>query len=189
MRRLTIFTVCLLVLAACASADVFTFVYTGTNVLTDYSNNPTPSTNPSCTPNCSGAFGQLDATFVAGNQWQVNSGTGTYVNPAGQLFGITIQPGAGSDAYFIWDNNVYPTFNPLLDNNGLLFNMSNTQELNIFGFGPGQLYDAWTAPPAWVGDAGGFTLTHENVPDGGMTLMLLGGSLAGITILRRKLGA
>src|SRR4051794_4920888 len=92
MRRFAIFTLCLLALAACASADVFNFTYTGTKVVTDVFS-VTPNTNPSCDPNCSGASGQLVATFVSGNQWQVNSGSGSYTNPAGVTLGITIIPG------------------------------------------------------------------------------------------------
>ena len=185
MRRLAIFTICVFALAACASADDFTFTYTGTvQVQNTYPYYPSTT---SCDPYCTGASGILNATFIGGNQWQVNSGSGTYTNANGQTFTINIAPGAGSDQYFIWDNIAYPKFSPLLDNGGLLFDVSSGQELNIFGWTAGSLYDALTAPPAYGGDAGGFSLTA--VPDGGMTLMLLGSALFGVETLRRRFRA
>ena len=192
MRRLAIFTLCLLALAACASADTFTFTYTGTHAVTNFVQPPDPAALPcgvagsaptSGLP-CTGASGTLEATYLSGNQWQVNSGSGTYTNQAGATLGITIHPGSGNGPYFIWDNIAQPNFNPLLTNNGLLFDVSGGQQLNIYGWNTGDLYFAATAPPTYQGDAGGFSLTH--VPDGGMTLMLLGAALSGIEILRRK---
>src|ERR1035437_8172721 len=64
MRQLTIFTVCLLVLAACASADVFDFSYAGSNLW--------DSTTTCLGPlnNCTRASGKLVANLIGVNTWQ-----------------------------------------------------------------------------------------------------------------------
>ncbi len=102
------------------------------------------------------------------------SGLGSYL----------LQPGSGTDGSFIWDNLVAVGSTPFLDNAGLLF-MGGGVELNMYTDSNG--YNLWgnvggvNWNPVAIGDA---TLT--SVPDGGLTVALLGGALAGLALLRRR---
>lgn len=101
---------------------------------------------------------------------------------------------------FAVDNMVYTTLDPHLDLSGLLgFKSSNGVELNIWGVGPGvySVY-AWTPGSGYTTTFTGWGSMSVNVlpdsgssvavPDGGMTIGLLGSGLAVLGYLRRKLG-
>jgi hypothetical protein len=105
----------------------------------------------------------------------------------------TLSPGNGSDGSFIWDNEVFPGSDPFLDTGGLLFTGQTgtadaNYEINLWGNGPGN-YSFWgNVGGNWSPESTGVaTLTQDPCPDGGYTVALLGGALAGLQALRRKL--
>jgi len=85
--------------------------------------------------------------------------------------------------YFIYDNEILYGQNPFVSNGGLLF-MDGSLELNLFSDGPSvyQIYE----------NNGANVYADPNInktPDGAPTAGLLGGALAGLLALRRKLFA
>jgi len=113
--------------------------------------------------------------------------------PQGDSAGtIALSPNGG----FLYDNLMWPNAPSglVVDSSaGLLFAIDDgtgVNELNIWGNGAGQFYTAFTGIAAYnypVQDS--VTFSVQPVPDGGMTLMLLGGSLVGLGALRRKFRA
>jgi hypothetical protein len=91
--------------------------------------------------------------------------------------------------YFYYDNLLTPGSVPSLDNSGLLFILSNGDEMNIYANGGSVSsaleYTLYESNGAQVN--GNFNVINATTPDGGMTLMLLGGVLVGLETLRRKL--
>src|SRR3974377_2084835 len=81
--------------------------------------------------------------------------SGSLTFTAGPYTGNTypLSPGAGSDSYFYWDNQVFPGSNPFLDIGGLLFSGGGL-EFNLWSTGPGS-YTLAGAPPAYVPNATG----------------------------------
>ena len=102
----------------------------------------------------------------------------------------TLVPGSGSDGSFVWDSIVFVGSDPFLDTTGgLQFAMAGA-EVNMFynsgQWDPADTYSLWGAPPNWAPESYG-TATLTPVPDGGLTVALLGGALVGLQALRRKL--
>jgi hypothetical protein len=122
--------------------------------------------------------------------------SGTLTVTAGAADGTwTLQPGAGEDGSFIWDNQVNPASNPFLDPDGLLF-VDGSSELNIWGNGADNysLYGNIGGNYNPVSNGGEATLSMvsngalpaASAPDGGWTAGLLGGSFLVLQGYRRK---
>ena len=132
-------------------------------------------------------FGSLTANLIAGTQYQATSGsiTGTGAGISGTYSLLGASGGA-----FIIDNKFDIAADPALDVNGLLFGTASAYEINLWGNSPGN-YSAW----AWTTSGyspqatGAGSVVFTNTPDGGTTLMLLGGAFAGLAAVRRKLRA
>ncbi len=137
------------------------------------------------------AFGNL---VVVGDQ-----AVGGWLNVASgdDAGNYNLVPGSGSDASFIWDSVIYTGSTPFLDTTGgLQFTDAATgSEVNMFyndgSWGPAGTYALWGAPPSWNMESyGTATLTpmiSDPVPDGGFTVVLLGGALVALQSFRRKL--
>ena len=67
-----------------------------------------------------------------------NTATSGFLNiTAGTNMGTyTLSPGSGNNTVFLWDGLVYPTSDPFLDPDGLLFT-NDSVEINLYGNGPG----------------------------------------------------
>lgn len=150
-----------------AMADTYDFSYTdgGANV-------------------ASGVIDVVNDTAVSGSLTvTAGAATGTW----------TLQPGAGEDGSFIWDNLVNPNSDPFLDPDGLLF-VDGNSELNIWGNSPDNysLYGNIDGNYNPVSNGGEATLIQvsngvANAPDGACTAGLLGGSVLVLSGIRRKL--
>ena len=102
---------------------------------------------------------------VSGTLTAVDNGNGTFTAISGSGFfnsdPIVLIPGSGGSpsGLFIYNNLLYPSGNPLLDVNGLLFTDTVTNaEINIWGNGP--------YPPTfystYTGLNGGYPLADNN---------------------------
>ena len=156
-----------------AAGDEFHFTYSGTA----YS-----------------ASGDLTATNNGDGSYTVTSGSGTFDG-----YAISLMPGAGGDAYFAWDNLIFPGHSSTLDVDGLLFSINalGANELNFCANGPGcdsspNNYTAYLNtvgdPNTYITDTGNFTLTHTGstgVPEPATGAFLAMGLLA-VCALRRQ---
>lgn len=145
------------------------------------------------------ATGQLD--IVAGQ-----AVSGTLDVTAGLNAGnyILVAPGSGADGSFTYDNLVDPSSPAFLDATGLVWTVTGAQdgsaEMNMWynaadisyygsDIQPGGSFSLWGAPPNWAVESYGtatLTANSDPVPDGGLTVALLGGALVGVQVLRRK---
>jgi hypothetical protein len=133
-------------------------------------------------------FTERDAgPTIANGQIDVISGVAVSgfldVTGGAGLGSYTLQAGSGSDGSFNWDSAVAVGSNPFLGNAGLLF-VGSGVEVNMYTDSNG--YNLWgniggNWNPMAIGDA---TLT--SVPDGGLTVALLGGAFACLALLRRR---
>ncbi len=147
-----------------------------------FDNIPVPGTYPSTTVTHDGSMTglTLDSQGLTG----FNNGSGT-VNNAAQVAYLLQTYAAGADQaalqaaiwHEIYGSAVY------LDtgkNNSTIIADYNTY---LNGVGTGNVGNfSWLSP----GDGLQGLITQYDVPDGGMTLMLLGGTLVGVGTLRRK---
>jgi hypothetical protein len=141
------------------------------------------------------AIGSLDATANGDGSYTAISGSVTvYGSPnltSGTTLSLYLSPNGTSQAtspsgFFWYDNQLMPSLNPLITNNGLLFRDSGTNfEVNIFSNGPGpgtyQYYEN-----TGFNTFGDFTLTAVPEP----ATFVMGGTalLAGLgyTLIRRR---
>ena len=157
--RILLLTVCLLALASFAAAGTFQFTYSGGDDLASGILFATPNGDGSFTAlSGSGQFDGFSITLLA--------------NPAGTS-------GATSPAgHFIFDNQLFPGQDPVINNNGLLFSMDdgNASELNIFLKETGESYRAETYVDGYHYSYG--TFSASAVPEPTTLPLVLGGSLA-----------
>jgi hypothetical protein len=147
-------------------------------------------------------FGTLFADFLSGNTFGIVTSDSSLTITTGAYAGTYhLQPspnGADPSAVFtsplglfLADNRLYAPGNPILDTYGLLFmgtggeTSSEIKEINLWGNGPNNY-------SFYVGTPTGYqvqvdTFSDFKVPDGGATLMLLGGALAALGAVRRRL--
>jgi hypothetical protein len=89
------------------------------------------------------AFGFFTTDTANGLAGNIISVTGSVIggpNPGA----ISFTPGSGSDSFFFWDNQLFPSANPKLSGAGVLF-YTATYEYNAWGNGPDN-YSFWAAP-------------------------------------------
>jgi hypothetical protein len=149
--------------------------------------------------------GELTATNEGSGTFLATSGTGTYSDPLGNNVTLTLIPiasastitFAGGDDIFPLDDLIYPGGNSVDGSqvlNGLAFSFTGAQ-----GSSGVAITDNAYNPPSFTdvggpnGTKGQYTTLYSggvfavtNIPDGGMTIMLLGGALVGLATLRRK---
>jgi hypothetical protein len=154
----------LMSLGAAAYANTISFTYTGST----------------------SASGSIDLTYVSGNQYHITGGSATVTGYSGTF---TLMPGGtlnfnSPSGYFFADNLYLNPGNPHFDGAGPLF-LNGSEELNIFGNSADNysLY-VWTPALGYATIDTGGTLT---VPDGGMTVGLLGLAMVGGVFMTRKL--
>jgi hypothetical protein len=132
----------------------------------------------------------LSSTEPGGGQFWTVSGTlgvtagadtGTYSLTAGGPSSFFSPNGA-----FIANNVLYPSSDPDLDSNGLLFGGGGL-EINIWGNGPGNYsFYSWDGSSIDVAASGPSTVGLQAVPEPA-SLSLLGSGLIGLAgVLRRK---
>jgi len=171
----------------------FTYTQTGESDLYGHA-------SPSSTTDAHGQLSVNSASSLATGGWiTVSSGpaTGTYDLAAGSSNG----DGFG----FQWDNYVNPTLTPadpyFVDDIGIVFTNGST-EVNLWSnpfpqYGqPEGSYSLWAAFPDYNPESYGIVTLSlvpdpvanptPSVPDGGMTLCLLGTAMAGLAFFRRK---
>jgi hypothetical protein len=118
---------------------------------------------------------------------------------AGNYLLVSIPP-TGNTGVWLYDNILYPGSSPFLSSTGgLLFtadgNASTANGVNMWyntnaQFSqPAGTYSLWGNPPTYNPEAYGTATLTPHVPDGGTTLVLLGGALTGLGALRRKFRA
>ena len=139
--------------------------------------------------------GTVIGNQVSGNLYEAVSGSFTIsAGPAFTLETYTLIPNpnppnqsTSPSGYFYFDNTVADGMTPFLDNNGLLFH-NGTLELNLYWSG-GNSVDGYVLYDNKGVNIGGsaYESAVGSVPDGGMTIALLGGALMGLAGLRRKL--
>jgi hypothetical protein len=162
--------------AALAISAIATSAY-ATNFLFTYTSNDgseAASGTLSATANGDGTYTALNGVINA---------LGPVAAGAGSLMANPAPPAASysPSGYFIYDDQLLPGQNPLITNNGLLFDIGGA-EINIFSNGPGpDTYQFYSNNGA--NDFGNFALTQASVPEpGAWALMLLGVGLAGATL-------
>jgi hypothetical protein len=156
--RFLLLTVCLLALSSFAAADTFQFTYSGGEDLASGILFATPNGDGSFTAlSGSGQFDGFSITLMANP-----NGTSNATSPGG---------------YFVYDNQLFPGQDPLLNSNGLLFSMQdgNATELNIYGNGACQSYTAETHVESYNYSNG--TFDASAVPEPATLPLVLGGSL------------
>jgi hypothetical protein len=141
--------------------------------------------------------GVLTADSEGGGLYFITGGSGTIVDPSGTTaatfatcsFGntcVVTNSGGDNGSY---DNLLYPTLSAgsQLSSTGidLVPGPDGTAFLNIWD-SPSQSWAGWSyGSPAALSTP----FTVSAVPDGGMTIMLLGGALVGLGTLRRRFRA
>jgi hypothetical protein len=166
-------------------ADTFVYSFTTTNSVTFGFGNLT-ATGTEISP---GVFLITSGTvnlFAAGSTG-LPTDTGSLIPiPTAGTPGDTFTSPSG---YFFYDNVLTPAAIPSLDNSGLLFGLTNGNEFNIFSNSnlPSTALEYTFYDNNGANINGNFNvITTSTTPDGGMTLMLLGGVLVGLETLRRK---
>lgn len=156
-----------------ANANTISFTYTGSSL------NPTLA-----------ASGSLDLLFISGNEYTITAGTITIAGDtvSGDNGSYAILPGnffPSPLGAFNADNKFFLPADPSLNNWGALFSASG-KEVNLFGNGPGNysLYVYSNESGYSTSDQGG----NFNVPDGGLSIAMLGLAMGGLVVLRRKFG-
>ena len=151
-------------MASSASAVTFLFSYTGDG-------------------GANGASGTLQATANGNGTYTATSGTitafGPVVSGSGVLTPDPTAPAASfsPSGFFIYDDQLLPSQNPLLSNPGLLFDVGGA-EVNIFSNGPGpDTYTLYNNDGANVN--GDFALSAAVPEPATWALMLAGFGLAG----------
>jgi hypothetical protein len=80
-----------------------------------------------------------------------------------------------------------PPFNgSYADFSGISFEDANLVDYNITNLGGNYLLTSTTNPVGYPTPLVAIDMSVSQVPDGGMTIMLLGGALVGLETLRRK---
>ena len=88
------------------------------------------------------------------------------------------------DGLFYYDNEVFPAANPVVDNDGLLFN-TTAEEINIYSNGPSAYADAKASGGSYTdfGTAGTFSISA--VPEPSTWLLMIAG-IGGIGLMLRR---
>jgi len=187
------YIVALLALAAtlaitpAAMADILTFGFTISGSGVTASGTITVATT--------GTVGVDDITGITGTYSDAGIPT---TNITGMYPDPTYAPIEDSNHLFLFDNLFYSSGNSGLglDNDGMVFNLANGDYVGVCGTGcatggfPYNLNVVDTTGNYTHNNEGiGVNFTAENVPDGGMTMMLLGGALVGLETLRRRFRA
>jgi len=165
-----------------ASADAYSFHFAGPAITADGTLNAVSNGTPD------GSFTAISgsgfANGVAITLLPNLNGTGNAYSPTG---------------YFSYDNQLFPTADPLIDVAGLLFTAAyapyngtfGTTEINLYGNGAGAPYTYYEN--TGYNENGAFTLTGDSedpgtgtsVPEPG-SMLLLGFGLVGLVGFRRK---
>ncbi|MBZ5579959.1 MAG: PEP-CTERM sorting domain-containing protein [Acidobacteriia bacterium] len=174
MRRYFVVSLLCLLPVWTASADTFSFAYTGSL----YSGSGTLT----AVNNGNGSF-----TATSGSGFYDGFAISLIPDPSAPSFAIS------SSGAFYYDNGLLPAQNPVIDSGGLLFSINGlgATELNFCSNGLGcgttggyaSLLNNGHYNSDGVTDSGKFTLT--NVPEPS-TLAWLGLSLLGLTMIRRQ---
>jgi hypothetical protein len=183
--KLTLFALATaLAIAPAALADItYDFTITGSGV----------SASGIITVATTGTPGVDDITGITGTYSDAGI---TTTNITGMYPDPTYTPIEDSNHLFLFDNLFYSSGNSglALDNDGMVFELANGDYVGVCGTGcttdslPYNLNVVDTTGNYTHNNSGiGVTFTPEggNVPDGGMTMMLLGGVLVGLETLRR----
>jgi hypothetical protein len=168
-----------LAIAPAAFGDTFSFYYSG------------PSES---------AVGTLTGTEIGtSGDYQITSGTVTITGVFAGIGGIDNNSGdwaafgADNELYYVNGYGPYATY---LDHGGLLFSTTNGLN-NIWAGDNNYLSPSYSLSGPWVDYPGTLSVTDLGkdvgqggaVPDGGVTLVLLGSALVGLETLRRKFRA
>jgi len=180
--KLTLFALATaLAITPAALADILTYDFTidGSGV----------SASGTITVATTGTVGTDDITGITGTYSDAGI---TTMNITGLYPDPTYTPIEDSNHLFLFDNLFYSSGNSglFLDNDGIVFYLANGDYVGVCGTGcttGGLPYNLNV-----VDTTGNYTHNNEgigvnfNVPDGGMTIMLLGGALVGLETVRRR---
>ena len=151
-----------------AKADLFDFTVTGDGISGSGELTATSNGNGTYTAtDVSGIFNGDAISLIA------NPNAPSYSNTAD--FWV---PGFG-EYYITYDNQLYPSSNPLIDNNGLLFASADNPYINIFSIGPN---DYLVTPTITLTTPVNFTLSAA-VPEPA-TLFIYGLGLVALAAFR-----
>ena len=161
-----------------AFADVFSYTYTNGAI--------TASGVIDATLLSPGVYGITGGTIAVTGGGAKNDGSGVILadpNGAGNLYTLQNPPNSGG-ANLTIDNLFYPTVDPQLTDNGFNYELPNLLPGGVYG-------SIWAnGPDNYVLYQGNYSIYQGGgsfaAPDGGMTIMLLGGALVGLETLRRR---
>lgn len=111
------------------------------------------------------ATGVLNATNNNNGSFTVTGGSLSILSDTSHsvLGNYSVIPGAGNNGIYIYDNQLFPTSNPAVDNGGLLFGNHSGQQINIYSVGTQDYLSASTGSIYNPGDPG--TLSVNAVPE------------------------
>jgi hypothetical protein len=134
------------------------------------------------------ASGTLTTGAADNSGFDVTALSGNVIVPVDGVSGkiTNFTPGSGDDGVFIWDNIVYPTAMPHIDNPGLLFDVGSI-EFNIYNgagaFPAGDIIA--NATDNFGGSQGTFNLTAVPEP-ASWAMMLVGFGGLGVAMRSRR---